>query len=134
MLKTAWISQLTKAVSLLLEHGEAEAAKALNNVLAEDAAHRAAISEAQSTRQRKPGTGAPTKRYRVELEPGWTMHVDGAKAAAQAVADTLKELGSKRTPPKATSMGVALSRQGQWFALIDTDNGTVSLTVSRADD
>jgi hypothetical protein len=133
MLNAQHVKTLNDVLNLLLAQKETELAQRVNLILTQDAATRSAISDAAKARGPATGAGRPSHLYKLEVEPGWVQTVEGAKAACAAVADALTTLGSKRHPPKPHSMAVMLSRNGAWFTTVDTDNGTVSISVTKAE-
>ena len=76
------------------------------------------------------GQGRPPIAFAVEMEPGWRSVVHGIRAAAELVNTTLTDL-KLRGGPSQQVLSVALSRNGYWMRLVETDNGTASLTVRR---
>jgi hypothetical protein len=100
-------------------------------LLNEDAAARSAVATAQRARHAAAGAGGrPPIEYVVDFDGHWAVTVHGAKAAQQVVAETLTAHGYKYVPT-AHSMGVMLSRKGEWGQLLETDHGTWYLSVKR---
>lgn len=108
-------------------------AAALVALLRGDLDHKHNATTARNA-SRKPGkAGAPTVAYTVELEPDWRVTVRGAKAAHKLITETCAEHGPSVAghAPSLGSMQVQLSRTGQWWRLLETSNGTKTLSVRR---
>lgn len=99
-----------------------EAQQAINDAML----HRAAVSKARPEARGRPLAAL----YEVELGSQWRVEVLGARAAHEIVAKTLTEQGGGRAPTLG-SMQVSLSKNGQWWRLLETGNGTEPLSVRR---
>lgn len=80
-------------------------------------------------RSTKAGPGRPGLPFAIALEPGWQRLVDGAAETAQIVNGELANAGRALTT--AAAIQQAISRNGFWLTLLDTDNGTLTLTVRK---
>jgi hypothetical protein len=119
---------LTQARDALLHGDQAArnaAAKQINEALA---AHSQAILN--NKRYGKPGR-APSTTYKVAATGQGAVTVLGARAAHAQLQRALAALGVPRRAPSLASLQVALSRAGQWAATVDTDNGTVEVSVTK---
>lgn len=134
MLKTTQVPVILAAAQSLTKHGEPELATQLIDMVKQDATHKQAVAAAATRRSGAGNGGAPAKCYAIETEPGGIEFHRGAKAAHAALVATVAQLGGGRTTPTHTSLAVMLSRKGHWFTLVETDNGTVAVTVRHATD
>lgn len=83
----------------------------------------------------RPATGrkgrVPTTRYIIDVDRYAPRVIVGGQAATDAINEHLAELGtSKRLT--LNNMTTSISTKGAWTATIDTDSGTVGLSVRRA--
>lgn len=131
MLNTSETLLMMRAQAALVTHGEAALAAELGAVLMANAEAKVSVQAARSQSPGGAGGRPPAARLLVEVEPGYVVECLGAKAAHAAVAQALQDMGDRRALPSANSMGVMLSRHGAWTTLVDTDNGTVSITVRK---
>jgi hypothetical protein len=96
------------------------------------ATHARATMAASATARGAGNTGrAPSVVYEVEQEPGWRVRVTGSAAAHAKLTEALTELGAGRRAPSQATLAVTMSRSGSWAALVETDNGTVAVTVRK---
>lgn len=134
MLSSDSLLTLQRCQTALTAHGEAELAKALGAVLAAQLAHRASVGAAAVDRAKaKADKGGAGKglAFAIELQPGWRRVVNGSGNAHRALEEALAEVGALAMLPKATSLSVTLSRSGSWWRVVDTDNGTVTVSVRK---
>lgn len=120
----------------LTKHDEPELAEQLGAVITAQLAHRASVGAAASERAKARGDRAdqgPGLPYAIELEPGWRRLVNGSGNAHRALEEALTEAGALAMLPKATSLSVTLSRSGSWWRTVETENGTVTVSVRRLD-
>jgi hypothetical protein len=132
MLNAAQTLCLNRVVSCLLEHGETSLASEVNELLTDAAQQRSAMATAAKARKGEPRGRAPSIAYAVAMEPGWQRQAIGARAAHEIVKETLKEHGALVQLPTLASLRVRLSSHGSWTAMLETDNGVATLTVSLA--
>lgn len=134
MLNAIEIDVVTRVKTFLTSLGNGEAtglASELDGLLASTAATRASVAKAAQGRGTgKPGR-APSTVYAVELEPGWARQVTGARAAHEQVRQVLDDHGWLNLCPSQAGLAAMLSKNGQWATTMETDNGTVSLTVRK---
>lgn len=126
MLNSIEMDVLLRASAALRQAGQAALADEVAGLLASASAARAAMAKARQA----GAAGRPRALFTVELEPGWQATAQGAKAAADMVAETLKQHG-QRNPPSQGSLAVSLSRSGTWQRVFTTLDGTFALTVRR---
>lgn len=128
MISNAELTMLLNVAQTLRQHGELTMADEVNEMLTIHAAMRAKVGRPRGA----PATGRPARAFTVAAEPGWQATCHGARAAEVMVNESLTEFG---LPASATAASIqqAISRNGQWLRLCQTANGTVALTVQRAD-
>lgn len=134
MLKSSSVLLMMRAATALRATGKADDAALAADLDATAQAAVASRAAVAANRQRGQGSSAgkpPSIAYVVEQEPGDIACAMGAKAAHALLDATLAKLGA-RTCPKPRSLAAMLSTQGQWMTLVDTDNGTVAVTVRKA--
>ena len=109
----------------------ASLAAELDAALLTDATQRASVSAKAAQRAIGTSGRAPSRAYVIEQQPGPIACVMGAKAAHAELERVLTGHGS-RACPKVGSLGAMLSQRGNWFTLLETDNGTVAVNVRPA--
>lgn len=96
--------------------------------------HVTAISRmagAAALRPKRANSGRPpSTEYIVELNPRWTTTVLGTTAVHELVVATLEELGETYVPARS-SIAAYMSMKGQWWRNIETDEGTLILSVKK---
>ncbi len=117
---------ILRAATALRSHKETELADTLTNILLTSSAAKASVAQHRATGK----VGRPSTSFTIELEPGWRLAVQGAKAATDLVTETLT-LHGQRGAPSQGSLAVSLSRNGVWTRVFETDDGTLTLTVRK---
>lgn len=79
----------------------------------------------------KPAGRRPSARYRIEISNMAPRIVVGGQAAADAINEQLAELGVRQRVTQ-NNLTVGIARNGSWFKLVETSNGTVVLECARA--
>lgn len=131
MLSVKQIVTITEAVAALIPVNPT-LAKALTEMVNEAETMRAAAAQARTDAATLRGQrGAPKLPFAIVVNPGETIVCHGAKATAAKLASVLRAHGATRTAPAHTTLGVAISRQGHWQHALETDNGFVTITVTR---
>lgn len=133
MLNATETALLLRCAALATGKGDAALAAEINDALLASAQHRASVASSTRAARGKGSRGAPTRAFVIDLEPGPRLLAQGAKAASAVLAEQVTKLGAKRTLPTAGSLAVMVSRDGHWTTLLETDNGTVSVTVQYAE-
>jgi hypothetical protein len=130
---------LHKALALLQEpETKATAAarqasiKEIQAALAANAALRATVSVARGQRVGTGRGGRPSTFYAIVAEPGGVRICAGMRQTAELLAQDLKELDPLQPGPSMSSLAVTLSRSGQWWTVVETDSGNISVTVRKA--
>lgn len=129
MISNDALTTLSKVVSTLTKHGEAELASMVNDIVTEQLSQRAATAKRRAA---KAGPGRPGRAFAIAAEPGWRATITGAQAAADKVNEYLKSIG-QRAGVTGPAIQQAIARNGAWQRLCHTADGTVALTVARAD-
>lgn len=126
---TVYLNALLTAAHDALLHGTPEQRKAvaaqINDVLTN---HANAILTTQRTRG-KGRTALAT--YKVGVTGGAATMALGGKAALAELQRLLASLGQPRRAPNLASLQVALSRKGLWACTVETENGTVEISVTK---
>lgn len=111
-----------EVLQLVLE----QAAEALSAA----AVARGAMAEAAANRPKREMKGRPPSiRYIVECAPMWATTVVGVSDAYALISETLAEYGEPI--PAKGSLGVYLSTKGEWSRLMETDVGTLILSLRK---
>jgi len=134
MLKSSFALSVMQASAALRATGtpaNAALAATLDAALQADMASRAAVAAGQAKRATGKAGRPPAITFAVEQAPGPIAYAMGAKAAHATLAAALAKLGAPRGP-SVQSLTTILSSRGQWTCLVDTDNGTVAVTVRKA--
>lgn len=126
MLSVQHLLNLNDVYHALVKHGETGLADAVKDILTTQQAARA-------KRRASAGTGRPCKVYAIAVQPGGTWHAQGMRAAHKIVKEKLIDLGAgQQCPASAASLGAMVARAGHWATLVDTVNGTLTITVQPA--
>lgn len=72
----------------------------------------------------------PSASYMIDVSNMAPRTVIGGQAAADAVNEVLAENG-ERQRVTANALSVGIARNGQWFRLVETSNGTIVVSVTK---
>lgn len=133
MLCNTSLTTLNQAATALAAHGEADLAAAVLAIVNESLQQRATISTKAKARKGSKAGGAPKQTYKLVLEPGWTQALAGMRAVHAALTKAMQELDPRAVVPSQAGLASTVSKNGTWTTLVDTDNGMVSVTISKTD-
>lgn len=138
MLSVAQTVVITEVVGALAARADPELAllaSKLNAVLLESAQHRASVSATRSATGETRRRGAPAKLVVIDTGDGAVLPCTGVRGARQGIVDTLTALGEpRRFVPSVAGLASAISKKGSWDTLVETANGTVTVTARYATD
>lgn len=126
------IVRVRAALAAPKQHDLAALGQALDDLLTRHTAHSAAVAAAAAARPKKSKRGAPALLYTVDVEPGPRSVVAGAAAALAEVKQVLTSLGEgRRHLPSQAGFAAMISKNGSWFTLVETTDGTVAISVTK---